>query len=99
MVILQNSSDRTRLIDEGIVGADQARIIRGSGVNTELFTPQSTAGRESVVLLALCILWDKGIGELVRAVRLLKCQVIDVSSSDDSCLALTRHVGFSFDTA
>ena len=72
VVILQNGADRDRLIDEGIIRGDQARIIRGSGVNTEMFTPLPAATGESVVMLASRMLWDKGIGEFVDAVRLLK---------------------------
>jgi glycosyltransferase involved in cell wall biosynthesis len=71
-IVVQNSSDRNRLIIEGIVEEDRTRVIRGSGVNTDVYVPRSTNKTESMVLLASRMLWDKGIGEFVQAVRQMR---------------------------
>ncbi len=71
-VLFQNPDDRQLLVDRGVVAADQAVLIYGSGVDTERFIPRPEPDGEPVVLHASRMLWDKGIQELVEAARLLK---------------------------
>jgi len=73
-LILQNPDDvalfqAARLVDEGAI-----RLIRGSGVDCERFSPVERVGLADPVrvLLAARLLWDKGLAEFVDAARCLK---------------------------
>jgi glycosyltransferase involved in cell wall biosynthesis len=69
--IVQNPDDFGLLIKMG-VPKDRLRLIRGAGVDTEVFTPALESPPESVtVLFSARMLWDKGVGEFVEAARLL----------------------------
>lgn len=69
--IVQNTDDFGLLIKMG-VPEDRLRLIRGAGVDTEVFTPALESPPEPVtVLLSARMLWDKGVGEFVEAARLL----------------------------
>ena len=69
-VIFQNSSDREECIQERLVPAHRAHLIRGSGVDLERFSAsRSPTGAEPVqVLFASRLLREKGILELLTAV-------------------------------
>lgn len=69
--IFQNADDMHRCIEEGLVQEEKAILIRGSGVNCNLFRPSPIPSGPPVVLLASRMLWDKGIGDFVEAARLL----------------------------
>jgi len=71
-VIFQNVEDAEQLIRAGVVRATQVTIIRGSGVDVSKFTPSSEADGEPLVVLASRMLWNKGIGEFVSAIKMLK---------------------------
>lgn len=71
-LILQNGDDAQLLVAEGLARADRITIIRGSGVDVEAFQPGPETPGEIIAVLASRMLWDKGIGELVDASRLLK---------------------------
>jgi glycosyltransferase involved in cell wall biosynthesis len=71
-LIAQNPDDRDWLIARGIVPGDRAVLIRGSGVDLALFTPQAEPDGPPVVLMASRLLWDKGVGEFVAAARALR---------------------------
>ena len=69
--IVQNPDDFGLLIKMG-VPEDRLRLIRGAGVDTEVFTPVLESPLEPVtVLLSARMLWAKGVGEFVEAARLL----------------------------
>ena len=69
--IVQNPDDFGLLIKMG-VPEDRLRLIRGAGVDTEVFTPALKSPPDPVtVFLSARMLWDKGIGEFVEAARLL----------------------------
>ena len=72
MVLCQNTEDRERLIQDGIVSADQTRIVAGSGVDTEVFTMTDPPQGVPLVLLPARMLSDKGITEFVQAARMLQ---------------------------
>ena len=76
VVVCQNSDDLDVLIGEGIASSDRARIIVGSGVDTNLFMPVRPPEGPPIVMLAGRMLWDKGVAEFVDAVRLLKKKAI-----------------------
>jgi len=69
--IVQNPDDFGLLIKMG-VPEDRLRLIRGAGVDTEVFTPVLESPPEPVtVLLSARMLWAKGVGEFVEAARQL----------------------------
>lgn len=70
--IVQNDDDR-EIFERAGLAASHIVTIRGSGVDTKAFRPASEPPAAPVV--AVCVsrmLWDKGIGELVEAARLLR---------------------------
>lgn len=71
-VIFQNPDDLNLFQSEGLVDADAAVMIRGAGVDMEMFTARPEPPGTPVVLLASRMLWDKGVGEFVEAARLLR---------------------------
>jgi glycosyltransferase involved in cell wall biosynthesis len=72
VVVFQNRDDRDLLMKENIVTLEQTRIIPGSGVDTKAFDVRPPSSGKPVVMLASRMLWDKGIGDFVEAVRRLK---------------------------
>ena len=73
LVIVQNADDKDLLVESG-VALNKVRLIPGSGVDTEHFTPQAVVPqtRPLVIMMASRLLWDKGVGEFVAAARLLR---------------------------
>ena len=77
-VIFQNPDDREFFIKNNLVDENKTLLIRGSGVNMEKFRPSSQATNPTpVVLFVGRLLWNKGIRELVQAVRILKAEKLD----------------------
>lgn len=72
ITILQNDEDRELLIRRGVVSAERSSVIRGAGVDIELFSPSPEPTATAVVLLASRLLWDKGIQEFFEAAKKLR---------------------------
>lgn len=72
--IFQNEDNRSLLVKKGIVSADHSVVIRGTGVNTDEFSPQPEPAGIPVVMLASRMLWEKGVREFVTAARILRGQ-------------------------
>lgn len=73
LLILQNRDDLETLIGLKCVSAQQVHIIRGAGVNIQDF-PVFPLPSSSPIIIA-CVsrmLWDKGIGELVEAAKIIQ---------------------------
>jgi len=75
--VFQNKDDLQLFLDNGLISARKCVLISGSGVNTEFFKPDDNKNitsleRNFIFLYVGRILWDKGIGELVESVRILK---------------------------
>ncbi len=71
-VIFQNPDDQQLFLRRGWVRAEQARLIRGSGVDTDRFLPKPEAEAGlPVVLFAGRLLWKKGLAEFVEVARRL----------------------------
>lgn len=72
-IIYQNDDDRDLLAALRILRPQRAHLIPGSGVDTSHFSalPEPATGPFTVTFVGR-MLWDKGIGELVEAARLLK---------------------------
>jgi len=82
-VIVQNDDDRALFRDAMGVRDDRINTIRGSGVDVTALTPQPEppvdADHPPVALCLSRMLWDKGIGELVEAARLLKARGVPLT--------------------
>jgi glycosyltransferase involved in cell wall biosynthesis len=76
-LILQNSDDVKLFRQAALVDPSHIRLIRGSGVDCTSFAVASARqprDGSTRVLLASRILWDKGVGEYVAALRQLRAQ-------------------------
>ncbi len=74
--VFQNEDDRSLFVDGGMISADRTRIIRGAGVNLDVFAPRPVPGGDPIVLLASRMLRDKGVKEFVEASKVLKSRGI-----------------------
>jgi len=85
-LVFENENDRRYFIQQGLVPAQKTWLIEGVGVDEEVFTPLPEPISEPVVLMAARLLWDKGLGVLVEAARLLhqrvRVRVVLVGSPD-----------------
>lgn len=77
-VIVQNKDDFTA-VTATIATAEQTHLIRGSGVDPQLWT-RSPEPEEMppLAVLPARMLWDKGVGELVEAARMLKARGVPI---------------------
>uniref|UniRef100_UPI004047E778 glycosyltransferase family 4 protein n=1 Tax=Polynucleobacter sp. TaxID=2029855 RepID=UPI004047E778 len=72
LTIVQNSDDLRQLVSLDIPPT-RIRLIPGAtGIDTARFRPQVPRDGALVVMMAARLLWDKGVGEFVRAANLLK---------------------------
>ncbi|MEM7478868.1 MAG: glycosyltransferase family 4 protein [Planctomycetota bacterium] len=72
VVIFQNTEDKRTISEIARVDDKKVRIIRGSGVDLQLFTFVPLRTETPIVLFAGRLLKDKGVEEFVDAARLLK---------------------------
>jgi glycosyltransferase involved in cell wall biosynthesis len=75
VVFFQNDEDRQLFVDRRIVRPEQARVLPGSGVDLERFTPSPAADGAPVFLLVGRLLRDKGVNEFVEAARLVRAKL------------------------
>lgn len=79
-VFFQNQDDMALFLRRGLVPAERAERLPGSGVDIRRFTPASALEPEHATprppcfLLAARMLWDKGVGEFVAAARQLRAE-------------------------
>ena len=71
-VIFQNPADRALFLQRGLVDEERVSLIRGSGVDVTRFRPLPESTDRSMALYVGRMLWDKGLGDLAEAGRLLK---------------------------
>jgi glycosyltransferase involved in cell wall biosynthesis len=76
-VIFQNPDDQNLFIQKAIIERLQAKLIAGAGVDTMRFFPSPEPPGCPTILLPARMLWDKGIGELVQAARILRERGLD----------------------
>lgn len=71
VVFFQNADDRELFVQRRLVGRDQARLLPGSGIDSERFaaTRMPPAHEMPVFLLIARLLRDKGVLEFVEAAR------------------------------
>lgn len=78
-VIFQNEEDRRKFVNSNLVKNEQTNLIRGSGVDTNVFKPLKEDSSHNVsVLLASRMIWDKGIREFVEAADIVRQKRLDV---------------------
>ena len=70
--IFQNPNDLSTFVAQKVVPAGQARLIRGSGVDTAVYHPAPSLPNAPIVVLPARMLKDKGVNEAIEAVRLLR---------------------------
>lgn len=70
LTIVQNPEDLS-LLERSGVSAARLRLIRGAGVDTQVFCPTSPPSGPVCIVLVARMLWDKGVGEFVEAARQL----------------------------
>jgi glycosyltransferase involved in cell wall biosynthesis len=68
--IVQNPDDQFLLMQAG-VPAKHLHLIRGAGVDTDLFSPVQAMPAPVTVVLVARMLWAKGVGEFVAAAKKL----------------------------
>jgi glycosyltransferase involved in cell wall biosynthesis len=85
--IFENDSDRQYFIDQRLIPAERSHLIESSGVDPGVFEAWPEPQAVPVVMLPSRMLWDKGVGVLVEAARLLKdrveARVVLVGDPDD----------------
>ncbi|MFV2045672.1 MAG: glycosyltransferase family 4 protein [Anaerolineales bacterium] len=74
--IFQNQDDLDLYVSSRYVRRNVTTLIPGSGVDPSQFAPFPEPIGIPVVLLAARMLWDKGVGDLVEAARLLKARKV-----------------------
>ena len=98
LCIFQNNEDKGLYVKNGIIKEEQARYIKGSGVNLKEFcyTPEPTEGKIRVILTARMIV-EKGIFILTEAAEKLrnkyenKVEFLLVGGIDDHPGAITKE--------
>ena len=80
-VFFHNSDDMQMFVADGLVKANIAARVPGSGINLASFhpapLPTASGGRLRFLLVAR-MLWDKGVGEYIEAARLVRKRYPDV---------------------
>lgn len=76
VVFFQNEDDRDLFLDRRMVRLDQARLLPGSGIDLERFTPATmpTPEEPPAFLMIARLLRDKGVVEFVDAARRVKAR-------------------------
>ena len=75
--VFQNSFDRQSFLDKGILKEENTEIISGSGVDIDQFKDSPEPSGIPLVILASRMLWDKGVGEFVKAAKILKQEKVN----------------------
>ncbi len=96
-VIVQNPDDFALFVDTVGVSPHRVSVIRGSGVDTDKFRPVAEPEGPPVAVCVSRMLWDKGIGELAAAARLLRqrgtaIRIRLVGPSDDNPAAIPEAI-------
>lgn len=73
-MILQNPDDVNLISSRKAVSPERISLIRGSGVDMNKYSMHKEEPGKLIVVLASRLLWDKGIGEFVRAAELIKME-------------------------
>src|SRR5690606_39059953 len=69
-VVFQNANDRAELRRAGVVQPGQTVLIRGSGVDLDVYAPVPEPDGPPVAIMVSRLLTDKGVREFVEAARM-----------------------------
>lgn len=72
--IFENAGDRQFFIERHLLQPGRTHLIESVGVDADHFHPLPEPPGVPTILLASRLLWDKGVGVLVDAARILKAQ-------------------------
>lgn len=77
-VVLQNKDDKNTLIQATHLSPSKITLIPGAGIDIDVFklSPMPPLASPIIITCIARLLWDKGIGELVLAAKILKEQSI-----------------------
>jgi glycosyltransferase involved in cell wall biosynthesis len=70
-VIFENAVDRNFFLHNHLIHESQSSIIEGVGVDVDRYLPQPEVEGVPLVVMPTRLIWDKGVGELVDAARIL----------------------------
>jgi glycosyltransferase involved in cell wall biosynthesis len=73
-LIVQNQDDFNYFFKNVSIKLDKIKLIRGVGVNTQVFFPKMVQRNKPMVMVAARLLWSKGINEFIEAAQLLKSE-------------------------
>lgn len=77
-VLFQNPADREQFVGNGLVKPERTRLVAGSGIDLERFSPASLpANPRFTFLLVGRMLRDKGVAEYAEAARILRDEGLD----------------------
>ena len=71
-VIFENEDDQEFFLQNRLARKDQTTVIRGVGVDVDRYQPQPEVEGAPLVVMPARLLWDKGVGVLVDAVKHLR---------------------------
>lgn len=71
-ILFENEDDRRYFVRKRLARETATEVLPGAGIDTEKFAPTADPGGIPVVLCASRMLWDKGVGDLIDAGRLLR---------------------------
>jgi glycosyltransferase involved in cell wall biosynthesis len=78
VITCQNQDDRALLLQKKVIHEDRCIVIAGVGIDPKEFPPTEETEDGRVVLYPGRLLWDKGLGDLVEASRILKSKGVRV---------------------
>ena len=77
-VFFQNHHDKKLFIENALVDRSLVDLIPGSGIDTKYFTPNSYQPKKLTFLFIGRLIRDKGIGEYIEAIKIVKKTYKDV---------------------
>ena len=72
ITIIENSDDKSSLLEGRFLSDDQIVLIRGTGVNLDVFRPTAEPDGPKIVVLIARMLRDKGVHEFVESARIIR---------------------------
>jgi glycosyltransferase involved in cell wall biosynthesis len=72
--IVQNSDDAAALVQRGLAPAQNVRLIRGSGVDPNLYSTAPPPPGTPLIVLPARLIADKGVMEFMQAAAILKAE-------------------------
>lgn len=73
IVFFQNSDDKDLFLENKLINPKVCKMIPGSGIDTSKFRYIAPKNNKKVTFLLIArMLWDKGVGEYVKAARIIK---------------------------